>query len=718
MEDFITIYLESAFGEWLIRAFCAYRSCVGKLLGDAVKLPNFICPSICTVRRARRDKHNNKLIFGADVLETCISYIWTRIQLQWPMIPTSKKEKIAKARAIVFCTMWTIVEKYSARVHNVEKLSILTPKQKKERHPTKWDGYELEDGITIVSGPYNISIEILDSKLVKTDSDKKRDWESHSQNFYKENICIAGNWQPGFEWFRTIHEQLLWAVSVLTPNSRYYTSSMYNNNTKLFKNIPIQTVPLPSTPIVSDASLQIDQSKFGPTTNYIQLHKIALKRLKDNGPDYYKHGVRYCPFPRRPSITDFTPSTTKKQNSDTTLFHNEMMQKFISEYGPSFNMCSVDRHNWKLSVYDKGKKRTRGKNNTCHFQPLTSMRILLGKPKLFGGIWTSSDLTSLAALKNGCQSSEVLFDLKSARHSCIAIYYAFSEVFKSFVSRNDHGLVTGWEELRNVVKKREVHLEDKNNKQAYAKQLKLYNLCKPANWTSTCLINNESSFMLRKMIWSHPCMKNRQGNYRTDAIQLGTANPFKHWPNSLVHSLKSEDDDTPVLTRCHNMQMLSLHEQIQLTWTLRATKTWLEYINSRYEVFNTDPGLVNLRLFVRDLCTPPPLIMQSPIRAAVMPASSSSSSSSSSSNISTPLQSDYLGFAYGVSTTTAKIKTEVQRKQEAEKRKQKQVKRINENSGKDTFGFQIYSRPVFSLKKRESRLNSTRSGHKSSQEHI
>ena len=90
VEDFCVIYLESSFGDSLIRAFCAYRSCITKLLGDAIKLPDYVNPPIAITKKAKREKQTDKLVFGADVLEACIDYVWTRVQwkiLRWTCRP-------------------------------------------------------------------------------------------------------------------------------------------------------------------------------------------------------------------------------------------------------------------------------------------------------------------------------------------------------------------------------------------------------------------------------------------------------------------------------------------------------------------------------------------------------------------------------------------------------------------------------------------------------
>ena len=645
VEDFITIYLESAFGEWLIRAFMAYRSRVGKILGDAVKMPLFICPSICTVSSPRRGKQLTKLVFGAEPLELCIDYVWSRIQLEWPTIPTDHKAQVARARMIVFVTMWSLVEKYSMRVHNLDKFSIITPEEKRQRHPMNWDGYEMENGVTIVADQYNVTVEILDTKLVVANSDKKRDWNLHGSYFYTETLCIAGNWQPNFEWFQSLWKPLQWAVSVLAPANRFYTSSIYDMNSKTWSEVPVTTVPLPTTPNDNKLSLQIDQTKFPVYKKYQDLHAEALKRLElcKTEEDYKQHGVRATPFPSRPKADDYTPAARKNMSSDTSVFHAENMQHFISTFGTKFSLATQKRLNWKLSVYNPEAKRKRGANNEYHFQPLQSMSELLGLPRLFGGRFGSNDLSSLAALAQGCLTRELIFDIKSARHSCIAMYYAFQEVFKRFVSRSDHGLTTGWEEKRNEVKVREVHMEDKTNKLGYCKQTKLYDICRPSNWYASSVIDNKPSFILRKIIWSHPCMKNAQGEYHADAIQLGTENPIKHWPTGLVTSLKPDHDQSPPLVRCGDMEMLTLHEQIQQLWTLRACRTWFEYLHSRHEMFSTDAGLVNLRAFVKDICTPPPIELRSSPRLPSSSSSSSSRSSSSSSSSSSSLPPSFNG---------------------------------------------------------------------------
>ena len=86
--------------------------------------------------------------------------------------------------------MWSLVEKYSIRVHNLDKFSIITPEEKRQRHPMNWDGYEMENGVTIVADQYNVTVEILDTKLVVANSDKKRDWNLHGSYFYRRHSVL------------------------------------------------------------------------------------------------------------------------------------------------------------------------------------------------------------------------------------------------------------------------------------------------------------------------------------------------------------------------------------------------------------------------------------------------------------------------------------------------------------------------------------------------
>ena len=627
VEDFCVIYLESSFGDSLIRAFCAYRSCITKLLGDAIKLPGFVNPPIAITKRAKREKQTDKLVFGADVLEGCINYVWTRVQLEWPIVPTNLLERVAKARMVVFVFIWAIVEKYSTRVHNIDKLHVVTPQQKLARHPNNWGGRELEAGITVVAGPYNVSIELLDTKRVQADSDGKRNGELYEKNFFSENIVVAGHWQPGFGWFRTLWSDFKWAVSILAPTGRYYTSSIYDMQQKKFKEIPMHTIPLPTSPIETKEMLQIDQSKFPGCKSYIELHskaQDALARCNGKANDFYQHGVRLCSFPSQPSAKDFTPCNIKTPATSTSSFHADMMQEFIRTFGTSFEMKSQGaKLNWRLSVYNsKTKKRIRGKNNGHAFQPLQSMNDLIGLPKLFGGNWTQEDLSTLSTLSKGIQNGELIYDLKQARHSTIAMYYAFGDVMSHFLSKKDHAILTCWEELRQAVKKREVHHEDTTNKVGYCKQMVLYDVCKPSKWLTQCVVGKETSYLLRRMIWAHPIMKDTDGNYHKDAIQLGSAVPFKHWPTSLVDSVKPDSDHRPVLVRCSQFEMLTVHEQIELLWTLRAARTFLEYLHEKFQLYSTDAGLQSLRAFVNNICTAP-----SDDDDIVMSSSSSSSSS-------------------------------------------------------------------------------------------
>jgi len=374
---------------------------------------------------------------------------------------------------------------------------------------------------------------------------------------------------------------------------------------------------MPCGAIENKYSLKIDQSKFSDcntANDYAKLHALALARLEkcNSSADYDKFGVRPTRFPTQPSIFDYTPASQANANSSNSVFHAESMTHFISEFGPGFSMVSTKRLNWKLTVYESNKsKRKRGKNNEYHAQPLSNVNDLLGKPKLFGGFWTRNDLQTLRVLSQAIKTKEVIFDLKSARHSTIVNYYAMEDVFKRFVPRSDNGLVTGWEELRNKTKLKECHHEDKTNKQGYCKQMELYDLCKPANWMSSYQdADGQSSYLLRRMIWAHPSMKNKQGKYYTDAIQLGREVPIKHWPDSLVPSVKSETDHRPPLARCDSFEKLSVHEQIQLLWTLRAVRIWLEYLHSRFQMYSTDPGLISLRAFVKNLCTPPAIALR------------------------------------------------------------------------------------------------------------
>jgi hypothetical protein len=126
-------------------------------------------------------------------------------------------------------------------------------------------------------------------------------------------------------------------------------------------------------------------------------------------------------------------------------------------------------------------------------------------------------------------------------------------------------------------------------------------------------------------------MKDSAGNYHKDAIQLGSAEPFKHFPNSLVNSVKPSNDRRPVLVRCSQFEMLTVHEQIEMLWTLRGARTWLEFIHKEFQLYSTDDALKNLRAFVSNICKPP--CDDDDIVMSLETSSSSSSSSIDSKEI-------------------------------------------------------------------------------------
>ena len=119
------------------------------------------------------------------------------------------------------------------------------------------------------------------------------------------------------------------------------------------------------------------------------------------------------------------------------------------------------------------------------------------------------------------------------------------------------------------------------------------------------MIGDEQTYVIKKLIWSHRSMKNAQGEFHKDAIDIG-GKGITHWPTTMAPSYATEEHEgQSILSRCHDFQLLSPMEQMEVLWTLSAFRTFLDNLHEAYASFCDNKELVKLWRFVKEISSPP-----------------------------------------------------------------------------------------------------------------
>ena len=165
---------------------------------------------------------------GSRPLKVCIEWLWARRLVEWPGHPASgTAETIACARFTMFIFQQTMIMKYGYRVHNNEKMGIVTRAVFEGLASTHWKRGELQSGVWVYYDTSTIRVHINDSKKIKKSAKKQRDVKSHQDNAYDAPIKSNNLFQPGFEWFEQMWPYVLWSYEILAPPNRFYTSNIW-----------------------------------------------------------------------------------------------------------------------------------------------------------------------------------------------------------------------------------------------------------------------------------------------------------------------------------------------------------------------------------------------------------------------------------------------------------------------------------------------------------
>ena len=644
-EGFVKIFLFSEFGDPLIRAYMSWRSVVSKLLNNAVRTTNWACPRIAIVINPKLETKTDQVVFGRAPIELIVNWLWLRRLVEFTSYPTDPIKKVACARLIMFTFTWAVIIKYGCRVHCVEKIGVVTVDEYKSLEPKHWNFHELQYGVWIVHDAETITLHINDSKKITNPGGKQRDQQLFSDFHYEDEIKVSGVYQNKNDWFEKMFASIVWAYDVLAPRGRVYTTNIWNMETKSFKEAPMFYCPTPKTPTSSLMILQIDQSRYKntdgtPIDSFKELVIAAKnathisKRRAITCPDEIaalkRAGVTLPMFPSRPDKS-LHQGSKASASSDTNSMYNVQMVDLVSQFGASkFKLRNIEsRFSWKFDAYLPKPPKSERKSGASHtktsvkqyeFQKaFKDRRDLNGCEKLFGGFFDLYDVDSLTVLANGCRKKELLMDLKAPRHSNIACHVWAQEFLSNFIAnakmtkrqkqekqqRILHPLETCFKNAQAVLAEKEVHFSTETIDTSYCDMMHRCQICKPAQAFKQCMIGDEQTYVIKKLIWSHRSMKNARGEFLKDAIDIG-GDGISHWPTTMAPSYATEEHEgTSILSRCHDFQLLSPMEQMEVLWTLSAFRTFLDNLHEGYASFCDNKELVKLWRFVKEISIPP-----------------------------------------------------------------------------------------------------------------
>lgn len=631
-ESFIKIFLYSEFGDPLIRTYIAWRSVVTKLLNDAIRTPQWITPQIATTVQPELAAQTDKVIFGPEPLKISLEYLWLRRLLEFRQYPTEAIKKVACARLIMFIFTEAVVLKYGCRVHCTEKIGIVTVEQFESLAPKNWDYKELQYGLWIVHSNTSIKLIINDSKKIESTSGKKRDQQTYDDFHYEDEIMTNGVFQTPNSWFEKMYHSIRWAYDVLAPKNRLYTTNIWDKSKKSWREAPIYYCPTPMSPNSSLQLIKIDQSRYKtpegePYKTYKELVTAAKtatgiqNRKVINDPvllaSLEAAGITIPPFPSRVDKT-FHQGSTAGNSSDTQSMYNVQMVDLMKQFGsPTFKMRRVGRYGWKLDAYQKEKAKMI-KQYTFE-KSFDHKKDIVGSQKLFGGHFDEYDVDSLKTISTGAKSGKLLYDLKAARHSNIAQYVWAQDLLAKFISHGKvtkkqkkdkvqrmlHPLESCFENAHAVLLEKEVHFSTDTVDTSYCDMMHRCVVCQVDQAMKLCMIDEEKTYLIKKLIWSHPVMKNNEGLFREDAIDIG-GRGITYWPTTMTPSCATEEHkNMSILQKCHNFQLLSEMEQIEVLWTMSAMRTFLNILHDEYDSFCDNKELTKLWDFVREISTPP-----------------------------------------------------------------------------------------------------------------
>jgi len=302
------------------------------------------------------------------------------------------------------------------------------------------------------------------------------------------------------------------------------------------------------------------------------------------------------------------------------------MQSFVRQFGgPSFSMKQFKgKGSWKLGTYSivsKNKRRRDCPNSSYTFQKMfDDNKELIGCRKLLGGgTFEQCHIQSMQVLAKAARNDELIFDMKMSRHSTVATHVYAQLILADFIAggrttkrqkskgekRTISALEQCFQNAESGILEKEVHFAANTIETSYCDMLKDFELCKPATALQLCMLNDEKTYTMKKIIWCHPIMKAANGDYRNNVIDIGGSGILV-WPTTLAPCYAtSGHNDMTVSERCHDFQLLEPHEQIQCLWTLSAIRTFLAILHEHYHSFANKPEYAKLWKFVKEITTPP-----------------------------------------------------------------------------------------------------------------
>ena len=646
VEGFVRIYLKSEFGDPLIRAYVGWRTVVSKTLNDVLRAQgrgSFACPLFANVISERRSKKTDQLVFGNEPLKVNIEVLWMRRMFEWRQHPARGTiPSVACAHYTMFVFKWAVINIFGHRVHGIEKMGIVTRQQFESLAPNAgWNGAELQHGVWFYYDKNMIRVHINDSKKVKTSVKGKRDVQSHLDNVYDKTIMANGVYQPGTHWLQVMWPYVLESVHVLAPKDRYYTSNIWDTQRREFKDVPMLYIPTPRTPVASLQLLQIDQSKIrkpdgSPYEDLTELYNAALeqtgvrnRRSASQDPavltDLAKRGLTICRFPNRADHTSLT-SNEAGVSSQSNCFYNKQFLAMMQQIDKNtFEMGKVgigkNASTWNLDKHfmvAKNKRKAGWKNDTYEFTQPFNLSELVGYQKLFGGQFDKFDIQSVEVQAAATRNGDLIYDLQSSRHSTSAEHIFAQTMVQNFVGggvrtkrqQKSQRVLTALEQVFQThasrILEREVHDAVDTVDVSYCDMMKRFDVCKPKKLLELALLlDGTQTYLLKKIIWSHPVMKDPQNNYRQNAVDIGGTG-INFWPKTLAPCYATSAHQGQSITeRCHDFQLLTPHEQIQCLWTLSATRTFLSILHEEYHACSKGAEYGKLWEFVTEITTPP-----------------------------------------------------------------------------------------------------------------
>ena len=594
-DQFITIVLESALGDDLIKSFIGWWASVLNRIKAKAQTSDFVKPNICT--RPKKNVTADSMVYG-DPFELGIEALWSQHLSQWPEEPSDTMNRMACARDCQLIMLLCIANARSCRPHIADEVCIVSQEQFDALAPHKWQNHQLRYGFWIIISEHHgqmtrVRIFNNDSKANVAMADGTINM--HLEKKYSDNdrfdtiVFDANKWKAGYGWMKAILPRFIFAYNVLTPANRLYTSSIKDGKT--FLDVPIYTMPTATSPLANQHFLRLDNQKY--SGNYATAIAKAQKACgisravypRDFQPEAIarqkKAGVTIVRCPPHAGTRDFTVAIGQKQSTAPwvgTSFTKRLAQIYTGKV--------VMDSSYRL-VYDLTKKRKR--NVVYAFNPF-DVQCLKTQPKLFGRLmwkngefeeheqqWTAQDIASLQELTAGCAGEGFICKFSAPRHCEISKLYMARDILKQFAGQN-HPILVGmasWIDERKIM---ECHISD---------AVILSHYCKHNIKQDLCNI---------KYLRQHTADRLKGHPY---APKFDIAKGIiTQWPTGLIG--KEQSDET-LWERAKSFKKLTISEQIKSLHHFACIRVFVEYLMTQYARFQAHPELVPMWQWVRSL---------------------------------------------------------------------------------------------------------------------